>query len=133
MQHNKVGQAADGMFQAISGALIGFDIIVLMEFVSLPDLTTQLTVALYCFTVSLPLLGFFIFTVLIEKTRNCSIAVWYKPLALVTGIITNLVGVAMILLHLSRMAATVFVVLCIIAIIFTNIHIHFADRHGRNE
>jgi hypothetical protein len=133
MQQNKVGQAVDRVFEVVSGALIGVDIIALIQFVSLPALTVQLTVALYCFTVSIPLLAFFVFSILVEKTRNCSLDIWYKQFALVSGMLGSLVGIGAILFHLSETAGAVFMVLCVIAIVLTNIHIYFADKYKQHD
>lgn len=121
-------KAADAIFEIIAGALIGVDIIGILQLLGVSFLDSRLTLALYFFTVSLPLLAFFVFAVLIEKTRNCTLEAWYKFSALVLGMMGCLGGITLVIWHLSSNAGIVFVSLIGLGLVFINYHITRADQ-----
>lgn len=129
-QDIQIRKSAEAMFEIICGGLIGVNIIAIIQLIGLPVLDVQLTFALQCFAVSLPLLAFFVFSILIEKTRNCSIDIWYKTFFLGIGTISSLMGIGFLILHLSQTAATVFGIGCTLALAFTSIHVSLADRRS---
>ena len=133
MDDDKVRKAAESMFEIICGGLIGIDIIAIIQMIGLPPLDSGLTLALYCFAISLPLLALFVFFVQIERTRKCSIDIWYKYLFLAVGIVCAPLGVGLLILHLSQTAAYVFGFLCFGGVVFTGLHIAIADYRGKSR
>src|SRR6185295_15306850 len=101
-QDKEIRKAAEAILEIICGGLIGVNIIAIVQLVGLPALDAHLTLALHCFAVSLPLLSFFVFSLLIEKTRNCSIDIWYKQIFLAIGIVSAVSGIGLLILHLSE-------------------------------
>jgi hypothetical protein len=129
-QDSQIHKAAEAVFEIICGGLIGVNIIAIIQLIGLPALDNSLTFALYCFAVSLPLLAFFVFSILIEKTRNCSVDIWYKGVFLAIGVVSTIFGIVALIAHLSQTAALVFSILCMVATLFTQIHVALADRRG---
>jgi hypothetical protein len=130
----EIRKAADAMLEVISGVLIGVDTVAIIQLVGLDHLDGPLTDALYCFATSIPLLAFFVFCIRIEKTRNCSIDIWYKDFALILGILGPPIGLGLLILHLSRTVAWIFAVLCGLAVVLVQLHTVIADaRHHSSE
>jgi hypothetical protein len=134
IEKQKIRKAADAMLEVISGVLIGVDTVAIIQLVGLDYLDGPLTDALYCFAISIPLLAFFVFCIRIEKTRKCSIDIWYKDVALFLGITGSPIGLGLLISHLSKTAAWIFAFLCGLAVILVQLHTAIADgRHQSSE
>src|SRR5262245_49515301 len=59
--------ARRGILQTMSAALIGVSIVAVIQFLTLPNLDRALTASLYCFIVSIPLLTYYIVTMLLDS------------------------------------------------------------------
>jgi hypothetical protein len=121
------------VFEIIGGALVGVDIIGIFQLVTLHALDIPLTGALYLFVISLPLLAFFVFSLHVERTRSCSIRIWYKDIAAVLGIMSTVAALAFLIFHLSKIAAMIFGLLCGVSLLFINIHLNLADRRNNGS
>ena len=109
------------------------DIIAILQLLALPPLNAPLTLSLYLFTVSLPLSSFFVFAVLVEKTRDIRLNVWYKFPALLFGMMSSVGGMTLIIWNLSPTAGTLFVGMMILAVVFISYHISRADEADRQR
>jgi hypothetical protein len=127
----RVQKAAETMFEVICAALIGVDVIALVQLATLTYLDEYLTDAVYSFAISIPLLTFFVLSVRMEKTREVSISIWYKDIALFLGIIGTPVGVGCLIAHLSLRAGTIFGLLCAVVMLLVMIHVAIADNKAR--
>jgi hypothetical protein len=133
IEKEEIRKAANSMIEVISGVLIGVETVAIIQLVGLDYLDGPLTDALYCFATSIPFLAFFVLCIRIEKTRKCSIDIWYKDVALFLGITTAPIGLGLLILHLSRTAAWIFAVLCGLGLLLVQLHAAIADARHRSS
>jgi hypothetical protein len=101
--------------EAICGALIGVAIVSVIELLGLPNLDRALTVALYCFAISIPSLTYYMMTVLLDAAaERASRYPLYNAMAFFIGILASLTGVASLFVHFSYKLGLLFIVLCLL-------------------
>src|SRR5689334_15998552 len=90
-----------------ASALIGVSVVSVLAFVSLPTMSWPLLFATFCFSISIPALGSYIFMISGE-TEPIPFDVPFMIL-LIGGCLSSLVGFGAIVFHLHRTAGYVFI------------------------
>jgi hypothetical protein len=109
--------------EKISGALIGVDLVALIQLIGLPSLNARLTYAVAGFAISLPGLTFVIASRLLRLRLPEGVLGFILGFAAMFA----LLGVAMLILHLSVMIGGIFLVLFIAGMVVIMLLPWFAD------
>jgi hypothetical protein len=72
--------------RTVAGGLLGVGVIAVFQLLTVPTLDKRLTVALYCFAISIPLLALFLRALLAEAACVYRIPVWYVPVSSILGV-----------------------------------------------
>jgi len=104
----KVDAPADTHRKTVTGAFLGFDLIVVLQLLTLTSLDKRLTVALYCFAISIPLLALYLRVLLLHAPFDRLTLTWYAPVASILGLDLSVIGLAAVFFHLSVMAGYAF-------------------------
>jgi len=104
----RVDAGGDAHRKTVIGAVLGFDLIVLLQLLTLSSLDKRLTVALYCFAISIPLLALHLRVLLLHAPFQRRVLTWYSPVAAILGLELSVIGLAAIIFHLSVRAGYTF-------------------------
>jgi predicted neutral ceramidase superfamily lipid hydrolase len=103
-------------------ALIGLNIISVTQLLDVTPIDIPLKISLYSFSISTPLLAFFVISYLLKMAyRPSSKFPWYIPFSSFFGSLFSLVGLTSIFCHFSWIMAVIFAftgVLCFCSIFF---------------
>jgi len=99
------------------GALLGLGIVVVVQLISLRRLDRSLTLSLYCFAVSIPLLSMRLVNSLMFTYFEYDVSVWYNRISPLIGGFAALLGLNALFWHFSRIAGFLFGSLCIASLI----------------
>ena len=116
----KADTVGDGQRKAVAGALIGVDLIAVFQLLTLPILDKRLTVALYCFAISIPSLAMYLRSVIAQSTCPYNILVWHVPLGGILGLTISVVGLGAVFFHLGIVAGCLFSVFAILGFLASN-------------
>src|ERR1700675_4379748 len=99
------------LLEAMAGGLIGVAVIAVFHLLGLPSLGKSLTVSLYGFAISIPLLSFNILAFIAESGYAYYENIWYHPLSFFLGALASLVGIGGLFFHFSIKLGVLFSVL----------------------
>jgi hypothetical protein len=120
---DKAARAANQWLQAYGSGLIGIALIAVFQLLALPDLDKRLTVSLYCFAISIPLLAFFVLAMVAEAKYTHLSELWlYNAVPLVLGIPIWFVGLAAVFFHFSLVIGSIFSLLAILLLLASKRH-----------
>jgi hypothetical protein len=108
--------------EVISGALIGVAAIAVVETVGITQLDWPLTVSLYSFTISIPLLSLAFLSLMDESGYEYTVGDSWHVGAWLAGTLFSFVGLAAVICHHSFVATVLFAVLSFVGVIVGNIH-----------
>lgn len=80
----------------------------MLQFLSLNALDKRLSLGLYCFVISIPLLALHLRILLLHTGADYRIRTWYDPVAAIIGLLLSLVGLTATFFHFSIKAGCVF-------------------------
>ena len=103
--------------ETVGGALLGISVVVVIQFVGLPQLDRALTASLYCFAVCITSLTYFLMHVLLDTGSGEAVSDRpFNKILFTIGLAAALGGVASMFLHFSYKAVIVFGALCLVVI-----------------
>ena len=114
--------------QVAFGALVGVNVIAVVELLGLSQLDNSLRVALYCFAISIPLLCAYLININFANSYEHLTSCWYNVGAMAVGSLASIAGMASIFWHFSSTLGLLFVILCSFGIIFV---VAFPDKERR--
>jgi hypothetical protein len=94
--------------KTVTGAILGFDLVAVLQLLTLSALDKRLLVALYCFVISIPLLALHLRILLLHANAEYRLRTWYDPLTTIISLPLSVAGVAAIFFHFSITAGCVF-------------------------
>jgi|SRR5882672_12517169 len=103
--------------QLITGGLIGVGVVVIVTLLGFNQLDRPLTLALYCFAGSVPLLSMVLLSAVTTTRFPLHNFFWYHTLASAVGALAALIGVNSLFWHFSRKAGSLFLFMSIIGFI----------------
>lgn len=105
----EINQEDNRQEEALSGALIAVGVIAVIEMLGLVSLDRPLTVSLYCFATSIPVLVLNILLLMSESHGNrFSADTWYRAFAFIFGSLFSLIGTGALFYHFSMLAGSLF-------------------------
>lgn len=102
--------------QIVFGALMGLDVIIVLQLMTLARLDKPLSVALYCFVVAIPLLAMYVLSILTTMKYEYDVWVWYHLAAILAGGLASLAGVGALFFHFSWVAGGLFALLSVLGL-----------------
>jgi hypothetical protein len=117
VEKQKIDKADNRRMQGVAGGLVGVAVIAVFQLLTLSSLDKRLTVSLYCFATSIPLLSFFVQSKVAESWYTNSVSFWYTVLPLLIGATIWFVGLAAVFFHFSIIVGLIFSLLAILGVI----------------
>lgn len=96
--------------------MLGLAVVAVFQILTLPAIDKRLTLALYCFAVSIPLLTVFFRALLVEDACVYRDPVWYVPVFSILGTQIWFAGLAAVFFHFSYKIGFVFLTLAILGL-----------------
>jgi hypothetical protein len=106
------------------GALLGLCILAVFQFLSITSFDTALKIALYCFTLAIPLLTLYLANLLMSSSYEQLANHWYHSVAVVVGGIAPVVGMGAVAWHFSVRLGSAFAVLAFVAAVLFGSYEH---------
>jgi hypothetical protein len=113
-----LSQNRHGRSDLIFAGLIGIGIFFVIDLISQTPLDTPLTIALYCFSFSIPFLALPILLHLVETTQGHSMFPSYVNVSIAFGVVGTICGLIAEIWHLSWVAGVLFLCCCTITTLF---------------
>jgi hypothetical protein len=117
LKRTKVDPRENREQQIVVGGLIALDVIAVIQMLGMPSLDYWLTLSLYLFAVSIPLLSLCALTAARDSASAWRAEIWYNDWADIVGRSAAIVAGTLVFVHLSRKAAMLFIGLILLGIL----------------
>ena len=106
-----------------SSALLGVDVISLVQLTSISSLSTPVLVAIFCFAVSVPFLSGALFGLVYERESDVDFRTTGHSILFHVGTILSVGGIAAIFFHFHYAAAAVFIISIVATVVCFGNHL----------
>lgn len=117
MKRKKADPSARSHDQLITGALIGLNIIILLQLLTLTPLDRPLSISLYCLVVAIPLLAMAQMNSMQASGLEYDLDSWLFDAAQAVAGLISLIALGALFWHLSPTSGRIFLALCFAALI----------------
>lgn len=129
----KVSQKRHEQSTLIYAGLIGIGVFFVIDLISETPLDLPLSIALYCFSISLPFLALLILFNQAISTREYAVFPVYVTISTIIGILGTVLGTIAEFWHISWIAGSLFTLCCLCGLVFFVLYRTALERVNKNE